>query len=802
MKRHDVVLCCACSIVAIVSAGAARAQAEGAAPSSSASAAAMPAPEPSAAGATHGVQEIVVTAQKRAQSLTDVPMSITAATGDKLAEQGVKSTADLSRIVPGFNYTESAYSTPVYTLRGVGFYDTSLGAKSTVAVYTDEVPIPFAIETQGATLDLQRVEVLKGPQGTLFGQNSTGGAINYIAAKPTQTFHAGGEIGYQQYGQFDANGYVTGGLTNTLTARLAVMTQQGGDWQKSYTRDDKLGGKNFTTGRLLVDFKPTDRLRFELNLNGFINKSDGQAAQYIAFTPLNQNPAHYGVLPTYPLAPHNDRAADWSPDNRPKHNDRYYAASFRGDYDLGDHLTLTSITAYSHYKPDYKIDTDGGSFNAYFYTVTGKIDAISQELRLTGKLGSHLQYIIGGNYSHEHVLENNEEGPSPDETAAYQLTDVVGTPPFFHYRQFSNQKFENKAVFANVDYDIGKFTIHGGVRYTDAKIRYSGSTCDIDGGLAAGIGTLLNAIRGQAGLPADISIPQGGCVTIYDDPTQSNFLTPGIVSSSLHQHNVSWRGGVDYKVNPRTMFYVSVSKGYKSGSYPLLSASGASQLRPVTQESVLAYEAGLKATLLDHTLQVSAAGFYYDYNNKQLKGRIVGNPDIFGPLETLVNIPKSSIKGGEMQFDIAPAKGLNFTIASTYIDSKIKRNFTNYTQYGDVVDFGGESFPFTPKIQVMVDGQYEFPVSNDFDAFFGSSVTYQSKTNSALGDIALLKIDDYALVDARFGFATADKKYRLTFFGRNLANKYYWTNATRIIDTTVRLAGRPRTFGATLSARY
>jgi outer membrane receptor protein involved in Fe transport len=760
---------------------------------------------PSAASAATpsdvGIADIVVTAQKREQSLRDVPMSITAASGDQLATRGVTDTADLAKVVPGFNYTESAYSTPVYTLRGVGFYDTSLGAKSTVSIYTDEVPIPFAVETQGATLDLERVEVLKGPQGTLFGQNSTGGAINYIAAKPTETYHAGGEVGIDQYGQFDGTVYVSGPISDTLTARFAVKTQQGGDWQRSYTRDDALGAKDFNTARLLVDWKPSDWLRFELNLNGFVNKSDGQAAQYIAFTPLNLNPAHFDVLPTYPLAPHNDRAADWSPDNRPAHHDTYYQASLRGDVDLAPNVTFTSITAYSKYRPDYVIDTDGGSFNAYFYKTTGKIDAFSQEARLTAKIGD-LNLIVGGNYSHEHVLENNEEGPSPDETAAYQLTDAVGTPPFFNYRQFSDQRFENKAVFGNADYQIGKLTLHGGARYTDSAIDFRGSTCDLDGGLAAGISTLLNVIRGGVGLAALPAVPQGGCVTIFDNPAQSNFLTTGIVSSRLHQHNVSWKGGVDFKPSRDTMLYVSISKGYKSGSYPLLSASGASQLDPVTQESLLSYEAGFKAALLGHKVQITAAGFYYDYSDKQLKGRIVGNPDIFGPLETLVNIPKSRIVGAEAQIDIAPTRGLNFTFAGTYIDSKIQDNFTNYTQYGNVVNFEGEAFPFTPKFQFMADGQYEFPVSERLSAFVGGSVTYQSKTNSALGSLDLLRIDAYALGDLRAGFATADKTYRLTFYVHNVANTYYWTNATRIIDTTVRLTGRPRTIGATLSARY
>ena len=172
-----------------------------------------------------GLGDIVVTAQKREQAINDVPLSITAASGEKLANQGITNVADLVKIVPGFNYTESAFATPVYTLRGIGFYDTSLAAKPTVSIYQDQVPIPFSIMTRGATLDLERVEVLKGPQGTLFGSNATGGAINYIAAKPTSTFKAGLDAGLDSFGQVSGGGFISGPISDTLSARVAVRTE-------------------------------------------------------------------------------------------------------------------------------------------------------------------------------------------------------------------------------------------------------------------------------------------------------------------------------------------------------------------------------------------------------------------------------------------------------------------------------------------------------------------------------------------------------------------------------------------------
>lgn len=208
-------------------------------------------------GPNTGFNEIVVTAQKRAQSINDVGLSITAASGEFLAERGVTDVAGLTAVVPGLVYTPSPYATPVYTLRGVGYYDNALAGSPTVSVYVDEVSLPFPVMTPGATLDVERVEVLKGPQGTLYGQNATGGAINYVSAKPTDTTQAGIDIGYSRFDTFEVNGFVSGPLTDTLRVRAAGRAVEGGPWQKSYTRDDELGRTRKFFGRVLFDWTPS-----------------------------------------------------------------------------------------------------------------------------------------------------------------------------------------------------------------------------------------------------------------------------------------------------------------------------------------------------------------------------------------------------------------------------------------------------------------------------------------------------------------------------------------------------------------
>ncbi|CAN5234119.1 TonB-dependent receptor [soil metagenome] len=770
--------------------------------------------ETAAAAQATTLDEIVVTAQKREQSLNDVPVTVNAATAEQLSDRGISQVSDLAKLVPGFTFTESAFNTPVFTLRGVGFYDTSMAAKPGVSLYVDEVPLPFSVITHGASLDVQRVEVLKGPQGTLFGQNSTGGAINYIAAKPTDDFQFGYDAGVNNFGQVSAGGYVSGPLSDTLGARLSFHTEQGGAWQKSLTRPgDELGDKDFTAARLLVDFSPTDRLRFELNLNGYIDQGDNQAAQYIALTPL-ANPARAGLIDAAPRALNGDtRQADWTSNPRPRRDDTFYQASLRAEYDVTDNMTLTSITAYSDYEADDNIDPDGVALNNYFYRTVGSLESFSQELRLGGTLGDRVNFILGANYSKEETSQRENLGWN-ETPSAFQIVDALApagivVPPFYTFFNENAQTFENQAVFANVDYDLtDMITLHGGVRYTQADIDFNGCTGDTgDDGLATGIEALLNLIRGGVGLPL-LQIAPGSCTS-----TNAATLSPGRRFDSLNQENTSWRVGADFKPDSDTLLYVSASKGFKSGGFPVLAGSDLSQFDPVVQESVLAYELGFKQTLFENRVQLNGALFYYEYENKQLKGRGLGNPNIFGPLEKLFNVPESSIRGAEIQIDARPIEGLTASLGFTYLDSQVDGDFFNMDSYGTPQNFSGSPFPYTPKYQGVFDVQYEWPVSGSYDGFVGAGAIYQSETAATLGSqtsypypelnaLGGLTIDSYTLVDFRAGIQTSDQRYKLSVYVRNAFDEYYWTNATRITDTTVRFAGMPRTFGLTLAAKF
>lgn len=735
--------------------------------------------------------EIVVTAQKRSQSLSDVPLSITAYTGDQLLARGVVDVQSLVKVTPGLSFVESGNASPVYSLRGVGFFDTSIGARPAVSVYLDEVPLPFSIMSMGVALDLERVEVIKGPQGTLFGQNSTGGAINYIAAKPTAAFGGGATLSYASFNTIDASAYLSGPLTSTLRARISVRGLHGDDWQRSYTRKDSIGAKRLLQGRLLLDWAPTDRFSLALNINGFRDRSDTQAAQLTEILLGSNNPEAVPLMLSYPLAPRDDRAADWNPDQDLSRRNDFYQLSLRGDYRIGDDLTLTSITAYSHMKVDQLVDQDGTALTNAELHVTGALRSFSQELRLAGRVGP-AQFVIGGNYERD---QSNESNFLDIDYSTYRRR--LPTGPLRSFNLASEQDFNSKALFGSVDVDLTDTIVaHGGIRYTKADLDYAACTRVGDATSATTLTTLYNILRSRAGLTPLAPIAVNSCVTL--DPT----LTPAQLVDSLDQDNVSWRVGIDWKPAPQALLYASISRGYKSGSVPTPNALGTAGYRPVTQETVLAYEVGFKVPVVHRVLEATGALFYYDYTDKQVLGRILVPPVEIGALSALVNVPRSRVLGVEFQLNAYPVRGLSLSLAGTYLDSKVIGNFVNFTILAQQTNFRDNPFPYTPKFQLVGDVQYEAPVSNSVQGFFGAGFSYRSSTTSGFGDVANLNIKDYALLDLRVGARGPQRKWQMMLFMRNVTNTYYWTNVARLTDTIRRYTGEPRTVGIQFSTKF
>jgi len=355
---------------------------------------------------------------------------------------------------------------------------------------------------------------------------------------------------------------------------------------------------------------------------------------------------------------------------------------------------------------------------------------------------------------------------------------------------FTNQKVTTYAGYANVEYDLTpNLTAQGGIRYTRNERSFNGCGYDGDGTTYLSFNVLTELFTGA---PPITPIPAGGCLTFSPE------FQPSLVVDELKQDNISWRGGLTYTFDNRAIVYANISRGWKAGGFPTVPASSFTGFLPATQESLLAYEAGFKLPLADRTLQLNAAGFYYDYSDKQVRGRILD--PIFGLLERLVNIPTSHIYGVEAAIDWRPVEGLTANLSGTYVKSRIDE-FTGYNGTGIFADYEGSAFPFTPKWQLTGDIQYKFPVSERWNAVVGTNVNYNSATNSTFGDPAILRINARTLVYVRAGVESEDGKLRVQLWGRNIFNEYYW-NSTFQADTAWRMAGRPATYGISVGWRY
>lgn len=679
------------------------------------------------------IGDIVVTAQKRSQSLRDVGLTIQAAGEEKLDSLGIRGPSDLGKLVSGFSYTESLYTTPVYTLRGVGLYDATFGSVPAVAVYSDQVPRNVPVMSSGLDLDLERVEVLKGPQGTLFGQSSTGGAINYIFNKPTDYFEAGMDLTYERFGRIDASGFVSGPIANGIKARLAVRGVEGGAWQYSVSRpDDKLGDQRKLTGRLTVDIEPTADLKITLMATGARDRSDPTAPQYLgtvfntysaaALAAANANPATanpFGFVdeaayaayttpgsPGYDAAflarqatlvsrlngidqggqngiagarallgtqtsPDSARAAEWSPGLLRRNNNSYYQFVGRADYDIGSGITLTNITSLARQKLDYAQDLDATvAAGLQIPAMLGDVKAFNQELRLSGN-SPQLNWIVGGSYDNLRTTQDNQFDFGDQST-----NNPVGIPFTTAFNAFTS-RLRSFGLYGNVDYEVVEgLHLQGGVRWTrneqQASYCYSDPANDTAQGVSKTFSILQRIFTGDPTLP---DIQPGQCFTLGDgfNGTTDGASTITPLNLTQNESNWSFRAGASYKTSGGTLLYANVSQGYKAGVFSSIGAGNTKQYAPANREKVVAYEAGFKAPLLDRRVNLNSSVFYYRYSDKQVRARILDS--VFGLLEKMVNVPKSYVFGIEGDLAVNPVDGLTLTASGTYLRARVDGQF-------------------------------------------------------------------------------------------------------------------------------
>ena len=765
------------------------------------------------------VDEIVVSAQKKSESANDVGITLSAFTGDTLNDRGVEDTTDIAALVPGFTFTDVGFGPPVYTMRGVGFKDTSFNAAATVGVYLDEAAIAYPIMTLGSVFDLERVEVLKGPQGTLYGRNNTGGAINYIGVKPTDEFAGGVRASYGRFQTFDIEGFVSGPVSDSVRARVAfTKTKSGKGWQINSVTGEDLGELDKTALRLTVEADLTEKFDAMFQLGWWEDQSEGTSPQAVA--PGFQAPGNTPIVNietpwiTAFTPSRSNREAGFAPGQDLRNNKTNIQGTLRLNYRLNDALTATSISSLAAFDDEGSRRDIGGfavPFDAsvapfvqsfanaqdwpwipnFLIENVAEIRTFSQELRLAGDHDG-FSWIAGLYYADDKV-----DSKVLQEVLLTTNTNNFGPGGIFNIRsagQDGVSQTRTYGVFGNANIDLtSALRLNLGVRYSDDKNDYVYCARDTDG------------IFG----PQVFGQPAGACLTL---------LAPGVrgqVIDSLSEDSVSIKASLDWFVTDDVLLFGGYSRGFKAGSFPNQLAFLAPQVAPAVQEELNSFEVGFKATLAGGAIQLNGAGYYNFYTDKQLIGVVV-DPQ-FGALRRLVNVPEAVVRGVELDMQFNSGNGLFGSLSGAYTDTEITEDFVGPDAFARNINYGGSKFTETADFQANALLGYERPVggglfaSIEGDVAYSSSVNFDFEPGTVIAGVTPgaptsldpnFRADDYFTLNARASLGPEDERWRLTFWARNLTDEFYVTGVRKALDAVTQFTGKPRTYGATVEFNF
>jgi len=790
--------------------------------------------------ASTGIEIVVVTAERREENANRVGMAIKPLTADSLINSRVTNSQDLSLVVPGLTVAKGA-GVPIYTLRGIGFNSTNLSSTGTVGTYVDEVDYPFPFMTRGPLFDVSRVEVLKGPQGTLYGQNTTGGLIDLITNKPDDALAGGFTAEFGNYGTYNFEGYANLPISDQLQTRIAFRSENSGaGWQKSFTRpEDKLGKVDRLGVRGEVAWSPSSDFDALLTVNYWRDRSDTEAGQFVALLPTAPAPFIVAGLPAFIAAfhPTSDTTAEWEPATQVRadgllstglhgplaYDDDFYGLALHANYHFNQSLTLVSITGYNYLTRDDINDSGGTPFEESGTTEnSGYARTFSQELRLDGENGP-VRWLAGGYFETDDTYDQIDtlSGQGSVDFELRFFASLIQGIPFFNpngyslaqiadglrdFRFTGLQHSSTLSGFGSATWDISdEFSLTGGIRYSQDRLKYIGGAKDRgDGDMLPIWNTIVRALI--LGFPGPLVNPDPGLVApgqyvTLNSTTHRFSLVP--IPEKLNQNPLTWHTNLNYKPSDDTLFYLTISQGVKSGAVPVIAANVDTQLLPAKQETLLAYEVGVKKTFFND-FQANVSAFYYDYTDKQLVSDILD--PIFTALPRLVNVPKSRVYGVDADLAWRASEDLTLGLSGTYVDSRITK-FTGFNVSGAPVDYRGSSFSFAPKFQGSASVLYQHPISDDLGFRLTANGSYQSDTFSIIvkrGDptAAPYHLKSYGLLNGTIGVYTLDGKWDASIWGENLTDTYYWTNVIATIDNASRLPGLPRTFGLRVSAHF
>jgi iron complex outermembrane receptor protein len=705
--------------------------------------------------------DIVVTARRSEETLQRVPSSISAFNERALDRIQATDTTGLQGAVPNLNIVQgrgSSNATNIY-IRGVGQPDALQTFDPAVGVYVDDVYLSRIRGNQLDLLDPERIEVLRGPQGTLYGKNTIGGALKFVTRKPGQDFRATGSIAIGSYDQFDLKGAVSGPISDTLAAGVAVMRSKRDGFVEDRNDSREYNDRDSVGGRAALAFTPSSNVRIDLTAD--VSKDDSKLN---VGRPVNNLSTFSGttLVVTDPVG---SGSYDWRGATTPglpnSTEMTHWGLSGTAAIDLTDQLTLRSITAYRELDTDDFIDIDATEFEIGDVFVGVDQKQFSQEFQAT-YTGDRLSGVVGLYYLKEDI-QSHQEAYADD-----LFGPLFGNPSFLRTID-DDLTTKSYAAYANASYAIlPDLRVSAGLRYTKETKDYFRTTS-----------TFL------AGLP---------------------FLPTFVFTPDDSWSDWSPMASVDWQVTPTTMLYARVAKGFKSGGFNGR-ANGPTESTTYDPETVWSYEAGFKTTLAGQ-LRLNGAVFHSNYEDFQ--ARISDQSDPLTPLLSVVNAGKLEINGAELEASWTPVDRLLLDAQIGYLDAEYKEFFDDRFP-GDSRAF--QTPAFSPKWTLRFGGQYGFDLGGPGSITIGAQTRYKSRTALSVDNTipgTTTEVDGlfqkaYWLHDARIVYETADKHWAIGLYGNNLSDRAYKTDAQEFSSVgNIRTVyyGAPRTVTLRLTARY
>ncbi|MFW3894879.1 TonB-dependent receptor [Pseudomonas bharatica] len=715
---------------------------------------------------TPALKTVTVTAQHREETLQEVPVAVSAVQGTSLTADGVRAMGDITTFVPNASAKNpDGDGRPRWYIRGLGTGDTGAATVYPVGIYADDVYLNAPVAGGGPLFDLERIEILRGPQGTLYGKNTTAGAVNVISKKPTFDTDGYGTIGFGSKNERILNGAIGGSLVDDrLAGRVSLYSEERDGFTHNLTNDQTYGDVNKKAVRVQFLAKVNEDLEALLKIHGREFKGDGSSGSL----PLGR---YYNV--GY-QRPHGRKIElNTNEDYKLDHS----GTSLTLNWNLGDY-TLTSITAYDHIRNQSLTDADYTPYEVNGATDSdATYDQYSQEFRLASSPQETLRWMLGTHYFHE-TLDNSAvrsiiPGPTPNGTGSNQTGGTVD------YRNLDyTHRTDSYALFGNLAYDFtDNLTVTGGLRWTTEK-----KDIDLD---------LTQLTRATATGPL-IPLTAAGSNGNREESKRWDAWTYDLTP--------------EYRINDNLRVFFRYAHGFRSGGFNTGLSTSLAQLTTVDPEELDAYELGLKSEWFDHRLTVNANVFYYDYQDIQVNLLTVNS----GILTTaLTNGAKGKVKGAELEIEGQPTDRLHLRGALSFLDTEYTDFKNTNPNTGAVTgDYSGNSFVRSPRYVVSLGADYTLPLDIPGRLVAGGDVSFRDKeyflADRQSSADAPLNQPHYTLANSRLTWFSADEKLSVTGFVNNLTDRRYQVHGrpNGTAGQYVITYGDPRTVGLSVTSRF